>query len=888
MKGKYLILVFIGLLAWGVINAQTNPAAQTLPYSQDFSALAHSSTTYPDGWQGWTISTAPGSTFNTSAPTADRTLFASSTANTTSGNVHNYNGKIGYLNTASLDLTVVLAITTSGKTDVQVTYDVMTIRNPYDGSSNTRINEVTLQYRVGTTGAFTNLTGIEYQNNTTTQTGTVTTPQNLQTKNITLPSACNDQAVVQIRWASRQVSGVGSRPSFAVDNISVTGTTVVIVPVITVIPGVLTGLTYAVGSGPSAEQSFSVSGSNLTADIVVSAPAAYEVSTTSGGGFGASVNLVPSGGSVPSTPVYIRLKAGLASNIYNQTVNITSTGADAKTVTCKGYVSTLPSANLLLEENFGYDAGALLTDVGWTAHSSAGTNSLITASPGLTYPAYPSVSGNCATMLGNGEDVHRTFTAQTTGSVYCSFLINVSNTTAAGDYIFHFGPSPIGTDYKGRLFVGRDDSNNVRFGLTKSATVGTAVQWTGYNYAYNTTYLVVLKYTIIGDAANDQVCAWINPAFSGPEPAPMLTAVSSETDIGTTGVASVAIRQCHADIVAKFDGIRVATTWYYLFNQDVVPPGVTTTIGSVDVDAAILLYYDDTLLITDVPYLPNAGSLVNPIIILFTAPAGTTDLVFTVGAGTWYGVAYYGGGWQTGTPFPRYGPGTITFSAVPFDSKGEVPVVLSEGNDPTLPVELSSFTVSLTQNLFVNLSWTTVTETDMLGFYILRSEDNALTNAQRINDVVIPATNTSQQHTYRFTDCDVSVNHIYYYWLEVVDIDGSTGHFGPQGILVSGGTPPPPDFPTVSEITKSAYPNPFRLNANLTIQANITKGETGVMTVYNLRGQVVRTFKLSEGYNRIISWDGKDEAGIACSSGLYFYKLTTPSCNSIRKLIILK
>ena len=225
MKKIYFLLML--MMAGFVAGAQTNPTPQTLPYSQDFSSLAHSSTTYPSGWQGWILSTSPGASFVTTAPTADRTLVANSTAATTSGNVHNYNGKVGFLNTGSSDLSLVFAINTTGLNSIEVSYDAMTIRNPYDGGSNNRINEVILQYRVGTTGSFTNLTGTEYQNNTTTQTTSVTTPQNLQNKSITLPVACENQAEVQLRWASRQVSGLGSRPSFAFDNISVTGTSAV-------------------------------------------------------------------------------------------------------------------------------------------------------------------------------------------------------------------------------------------------------------------------------------------------------------------------------------------------------------------------------------------------------------------------------------------------------------------------------------------------------------------------------------------------------------------------------------------------------------------------------------------------------------------------------------
>src|SRR5690606_3280441 len=85
-------------------------------------------------------------------------------------------------------------------------------------------NEVTLQYRIGSTGDFTNIAGALYRNDTTTQTGSgVTTPQNLVNVALTLPPACSNQPLVQLRWVNRQISGSGSRPSFAVDNILAAG-----------------------------------------------------------------------------------------------------------------------------------------------------------------------------------------------------------------------------------------------------------------------------------------------------------------------------------------------------------------------------------------------------------------------------------------------------------------------------------------------------------------------------------------------------------------------------------------------------------------------------------------------------------------------------------------
>ena len=56
----------------------------------------------------------------------------------------------------------------------------------------------------------------------------------------------------------------------------------------------------------SAEQSFSVSGNNLTNDIDITAPLGYEVSFSSGSGFATSIILDVNGGILNSTTIYVR------------------------------------------------------------------------------------------------------------------------------------------------------------------------------------------------------------------------------------------------------------------------------------------------------------------------------------------------------------------------------------------------------------------------------------------------------------------------------------------------------------------------------------------------------------------------------------------------------
>lgn len=134
-------------------------------------------------------------------------------------------------------------------------------------------------------------------------------------------------------------------------------------PVIVVSPSVLTGFTYDQGTGPSLEQTFLINGSNLTGDISITAPTNYEISETSGSGFGNTITLSPSGGTISSTTIYVRLLSGLGVNTYNgEDINITSPGATSQTVTCSGEV-TCPSLSAPIAT-----AGTSVAGTGFTAN----------------------------------------------------------------------------------------------------------------------------------------------------------------------------------------------------------------------------------------------------------------------------------------------------------------------------------------------------------------------------------------------------------------------------------------------------------------------------------------------------------------------------------------
>jgi hypothetical protein len=116
-------------------------------------------------------------------------------------------------------------------------------------------------------------------------------------------------------------------------------------PVINKSVSSLTGFTYVPGAGPSAQQSFTISGSNLTNSITVSAPANYEISTNSGTAFAAVANpftITPSGGLVSPVTLYVRLKAGLSANTYAGNINLAS-GTIAQAIALSGTVAVPPA-----------------------------------------------------------------------------------------------------------------------------------------------------------------------------------------------------------------------------------------------------------------------------------------------------------------------------------------------------------------------------------------------------------------------------------------------------------------------------------------------------------------------------------------------------------------
>lgn len=245
-----LFFLLIAAAGWG----QTNPTAQSLPYTQNFTSFTGSTTTYPAGFQGWDVAGSLNENYVTVGPSANRDL-TSGNNNTQSRGIYDMAGKVGISSTGSALSTVVLAVNTTGKTNITLRFKAGT------QYSSGRINELGVQYRVGTSSTFTNLTGATYQNTGATNTGLVTTSIDNQTISVVLPVTLENKAVVQLRWMIKDVSGTGNRSNFSIDDISIAS--VATVPTITATPDGPLNFSTILGTA-SATQNITVIGSALT------------------------------------------------------------------------------------------------------------------------------------------------------------------------------------------------------------------------------------------------------------------------------------------------------------------------------------------------------------------------------------------------------------------------------------------------------------------------------------------------------------------------------------------------------------------------------------------------------------------------------------------------
>ncbi|HMP72175.1 MAG TPA: fibronectin type III domain-containing protein [Kiritimatiellia bacterium] len=220
-------------------------------------------------------------------------------------------------------------------------------------------------------------------------------------------SGYDEQTNATIRidgWGAATGSG-----DFRIDDVRIYGS-VSPGPVITV-TGSLSSFGNVAVSSMSSEQTYSVSGIRLRGNLVVTAPTGFQVSLSSGSGFGASVSLTPSGGTVGSTTIYVRFAPG-TTGAFSADIEHTSTLAVTKTQAVSG--TGLSAAPTTQAHTISFNTVQTTSmGVAWTSGNGAGR--LVIARqgsapssgpvPGTTYTADANFGGS-GSSLGGGKVVY--------------------------------------------------------------------------------------------------------------------------------------------------------------------------------------------------------------------------------------------------------------------------------------------------------------------------------------------------------------------------------------------------------------------------------------------------------------------------------------------------
>ena len=214
----------------------------------------------------------------------------------------------------------------------------------------------------------------------------------------------------------------------------------------------------------------------------------------------------------------------------------------------------------------------------------------------------------------------------------------------------------------------------------------------------------------------------------------------------------------------------------------------------------------------------------------------------------------------------------------PDEATVTIPVTLVV--DHALPVTLSSFTTAYSNNQ-PTINWVTQSESNNAGWNVYRANSSNLGQASILNLNTIPGNGTTSVPSYySFIDeYDVYEDFTYWYWLESICSSGETEMFGPVPLTIPLGENEIQEIPMVTELHQN-FPNPF--NPNTSISFDIKEGETGVLSIYNIKGQLIVTKEFQTG-SHSYTWDARDH-----SSGIYLYKLKTKYYSKLMKMLLVK
>jgi hypothetical protein len=272
-------------------------------------------------------------------------------------------------------------------------------------------------------------------------------------------------------------------------------------------------------------------------DAVTSALDTYTVTIPYTGGANATYTITPSSGTVGGdNPTTVAAGNITISGITEGTVySVTVTGGTCNVSTNGNSPECKVTNTLPVNEPFNYTVGTTLNNSQMWSNVSVGSDEITSTTGNLNYTGITS-SGNSISFAGTGSDTKLPFTDTTSGDLYASFLVSVTNLT---------GVSTTGTTYFAALsnaansftvarIYFKTDGTQFQYGISPT-TLAADIVWSPNTYAVSSTQYLVLRY----DFTNNVLFLYENPTIGGPAS----STISVTPTAALTSIANLVLRQ---------------------------------------------------------------------------------------------------------------------------------------------------------------------------------------------------------------------------------------------------------------------------------------------------------------------------------------------------------
>ncbi|WP_050377341.1 MULTISPECIES: T9SS type A sorting domain-containing protein [Chryseobacterium] len=218
-----------------------------------------------------------------------------------------------------------------------------------------------------------------------------------------------------------------------------------------------------------------------------------------------------------------------------------------KIFTVLGVVAVVGMANaqatLPYNETFTYPDGDLNGQGNWAVQSANATDKIL-------------VQSGVVKFDGAGEDLKQAITPVTSGSVFYSMNLKITNVTAAtladGGYFAGFGQD--NTTFGGTIWTKKITDTTYKLGIEVRTAAGATTTWTTADYNINQTYQITVGYNFNSGTSDDTVNLWVNNLLATP--------IDTHTGTDLTSASTFFLRQDSATETPfiEIDNLVVTTT----------------------------------------------------------------------------------------------------------------------------------------------------------------------------------------------------------------------------------------------------------------------------------------------------------------------------------------